>query len=314
MAGTDTKNPMRGLEPLTQKIGSLLGNSVVGIIFYGSILREYRGSSEDRDEGLHDLMVVVDDCGKALRNRLSALGCALLPPNVYYLEATENEKTHRSKYAVLSLKQLRRFTAAKCLQSYFWGRLSQPVRVVWRRDDASEEAIKFCLRQAQTTLMRNTQALVNQEFTAKELWTKGLWASYRTEFRAEKKKQRAAEITSQGLAHFRTACLRDASTLGWSHVERGADSKELVFRRTIQRGARTSARVTWWARNLQGRCLHVLRLAKAGLTFQGGIEYLMWKIERHSGVAVELSERTKKHPLIFGWWALWKVRRKGGFR
>ena len=35
-------------------------------------------------------------------------------------------------------------------------------------------------------------------------------------------------------------------------------------------------------------------------TFSGGAEYLAWKIERHSGHKVELSDWQKRHPVIAG--------------
>ena len=41
----------------------------------------------------------------------------------------------------------------------------------------------------------------------------------------------------------------------------------------------------------QGKLLHVLRLMKATTTFKGGADYILWKVERHSGVRVEVSER-----------------------
>jgi hypothetical protein len=37
--------------------------------------------------------------------------------------------------------------------------------------------------------------------------------------------------------------------------------------------------------------------SKASATFAGGAEYLAWKINRHAGTKIELSEWQKKHPL-----------------
>jgi hypothetical protein len=57
-----------------------------------------------------------------------------------------------------------------------------------------------------------------------------------------------------------------------------------------------------------------MRLVKSAFTFEGGVDYLLWKIERHSGVRVEVSDRVRRHPLIFGWGTLIELRRRGAFR
>ena len=43
--------------------------------------------------------------------------------------------------------------------------------------------------------------------------------------------------------------------------------------------------------------LSVARLAKASATFAGGADYIAWKINRHAGTKIELSDWQKKHPL-----------------
>ena len=41
-------------------------------------------------------------------------------------------------------------------------------------------------------------------------------------------------------------------------------------------------------RRINGKALSALRLMKAAFTFEGGADYLAWKIARHSGVEIEL--------------------------
>ena len=60
--------------------------------------------------------------------------------------------------------------------------------------------------------------------------------------------------------------------------------------------------------------LPLLRLIKAVFTFEGGVDYALWKIERHSGVTVTVSDRARRHPLIFGWGPLFRLWRRGAFR
>ncbi len=56
------------------------------------------------------------------------------------------------------------------------------------------------------------------------------------------------------------------------------------------------------------------RLIKAAFTFTGGADYLAWKIERHSGQKVELSDWQKRHPIIASLTLLPKLLKSGAVR
>ena len=58
----------------------------------------------------------------------------------------------------------------------------------------------------------------------------------------------------------------------------------------------------------------MLRLAKASLTFEGGVDYAAWKIERHTGVRVVVTDRLRRYPLVFGWTVLWRLLRRRALR
>jgi hypothetical protein len=67
-------------------------------------------------------------------------------------------------------------------------------------------------------------------------------------------------------------------------------------------------------RRLQGKALSVLRLLKASFTFDGGLPYLAWKIERHSGVRIEITPFMRRFPRLGAIGALWRTWRLGGVR
>lgn len=69
----------------------------------------------------------------------------------------------------------------------------------------------------------------------------------------------------------------------------------------------------WGLRRVQGKFLSVARLIKASFTFDGGIDYLAWKISRHSGVKIELTPWQRRHPLLAGIVLFWRLRRRGAF-
>ena len=62
----------------------------------------------------------------------------------------------------------------------------------------------------------------------------------------------------------------------------------------------------WTRRRLEGKALSMARLAKASLTYAGGIDYLAWKINRHAGTAIEIKPWQRRWPS--GWSLIWPMR------
>jgi hypothetical protein len=65
---------------------------------------------------------------------------------------------------------------------------------------------------------------------------------------------------------------------------------------------------------VHGSILFVLRILRNGLIFEGGVDYVMWKIERHSGVKVDRSWRERRFPLLGLGAELWRLYRRGAIR
>ena len=77
---------------------------------------------------------------------------------------------------------------------------------------------------------------------------------------------------------------------------------------------RSRARVQPPLRRFAGNLWSMARLAKAAFTYSGGIDYIAWKIERHSGHRIELSAWQKRHPLLTGLVLLPQLLRRGVVR
>ena len=296
------------LAKLTEAIQGRFGDAVRSILYYGAGLRD----GELDEDGLFDLVVVVDGYRRDYGGLKFAMLNALLPPNVFYLEiprsdrADDPQKT-RCKYAVVSEPQLERWVAPGCRQVWFWGRLAQPVGVVYAADADARTTICESLAQSVRTFARKTAPLVPAPFTGEDLWTIGLKASYRTELRAERD-DRSKTIVDSDRERYESLTRAAAADLGWTTDADGRHDPH------VGGLARWWSRRGWQYRRWQGKTLHVLRLIKGTLTFKGGVDYILWKIERHSGVKVEVSDRARRHPILAGWVTIWKLRRKGGFR
>ena len=67
-----------------------------------------------------------------------------------------------------------------------------------------------------------------------------------------------------------------------------------------------------WRR--RGKTLNLLRLIKAVFTFEGAVDYALWKVERHAGVRPEISAWERRHPILAAPVLLWRFHRAGAFR
>ena len=50
------------------------------------------------------------------------------------------------------------------------------------------------------------------------------------------------------------------------------------------------------------------------MTFGDWVPYALWKLERHTGTRIELSERQRRHPFLFAWPEIFRVLRSRALR
>jgi hypothetical protein len=163
--------------------------------------------------------------------------------------------------------------------------------------------------QSTRTFARRVAPRLPQEFDSKKLWATGLSLTYQCEFRSEPPGH-AEKLFGYWPDYYRAVTrILAGEELGFEATD-AADT----FINTCSDEARRWSPASWWMRRVQGKILSTLRILKAALTFDGALEYLLWKIQRHSGVYIEPTERQIKYPMIFAWPLLWRLWRKGAFR
>jgi hypothetical protein len=291
------------LDALCKELLTRYKSTAQAILFYGSCLR-----SGNPLDGLVDLYVIVDDYRTAYGNPIMALLNKLLPPNVYYLELPFAGGILRAKYAILSLRDLQKGTSRRWFQAYLWGRFAQPAGLLYTRDSSVEQQIFDALGQAVLTFLTRVLPYLPTEFTNTELWQRGMALSYATELRAEKS-NRADTVYAHFEKEFEARTLVAMSAIPY-RVETDSVRSSQHYYAQIPRYRRISNRVAWTLRKVQGKPLSILRLIKAAFTFKGGVDYLIWKLERHSGTRIEAPARLRRHPLLFGWRWMWNLYRR----
>jgi hypothetical protein len=295
------------LDKLLQGLHKRHNQAICATLVYGSCLR-----SGDIYDGLLDLYLICDDYTSAYGAGALATANWLLPPNVFYAEEKGDDNTLRAKVTVISLKDFQRGCSNAWFESYIWGRFAQPTCIVHARDDATRAAVEDALTEAAFTLLdRAIPALPNSGSIA-ELWEQALGLSYATELRTERS-GRAAELAKSALDFYTTLTRQHSRALGhgFTLVE---DGESLRFEASPSAASVRKARFAWGLRRVRGKLFSVLRLVKALFTFEGGLDYIAWKLERHSGEPISIPDKVRKAPLIYLWGFFWGLYRRGIFK
>ena len=285
---------------INQALLARFRGGALATLFYGSCLRTPATSTGD--QRIYDFYVVVEDLRAANTSALGAWGNRVLPPNVFRLDVRSDAGTLRCKYGVVGLAQLRHAVSSEARDSYFWARLCQPVAVPFARGAAMRREIVTLLAEAMVTAAATTAPSFGRRFTARELWRRVFAESYGRELRPENAEHIAA--------------LHDLQAPRFAVVTRFAlDAAGFTIEHDDEGGFRLldgtpRPRIS----RLRGKLLSVLRLSKAAFTFDGGADYLVWKIERHAGRRLSLTPWQRRHPLLSAPLLAWRWWRLGAFR
>lgn len=264
------------------------------VVYYGSTLRTGGLIGE-----MLDFYLIVDSYRPAYRTRSMAAANRLLPPNVFPIAADGL----LAKYAVLDWRDLKRLTRADAATVSVWARFCQPVRIAWSASPVAVERVVGALERSVLTMLHCALPMADTGDPL-ALWRTGLTLTYAAELRAERG-GRADLVVDAAPERYRALALDGGRALGWT-VRDGFIQAQGAGR--AQEGRR------WARRRRAGKALTLLRLAKASVTFGGGIDYLASKIERHSGTPVRLRPWQRRLPLLGALWLLPSLIRAGAVR
>jgi len=282
-----------------KNIAERYGDAALGVIFYGSCLRT--GEIEDK---ILDFYVIVDSYQAAYSKKWLAVANKMIPPNVFYHEIEVAGVTVRSKYAVLSLEDYAFRVSEKCLNVSVWARFCQPCLLLAAKNNGVADILAGYVAEAVTTMISSLLSLKPQLRLSRDVWVEAFEQTYAAELRSERK-GKGLEIYLLDQERYDALTPLVLNALGvQDDVSIGSQVKSPPF----------MARLKWIMRRWNGKVISFLRLIKASMTFDGGIDYLAWKIRRHSGVDIEVTDWMRRHPVLAGISLFWKLRKKGAFQ
>ena len=282
----------RSVDPAVVNFAKSLGKQAgaLGVLFYGSNLRT--GSRE----GVLDFY-------------------ALLPgeqqervwPRISYHEMMFEGEILRAKIATMSLKKFAQAARGETHDTTIWARFVQPSALVWHKDDGARADLAQAIAEAAHTASGLAAALGPDCGQPEDFWRALFHETYKAEFRVEKSGREDA-ILNVNRDHF-----DGLLPLAWAAQGIAFDDNngELCPRLSADQRA---DRLSWWEKRQRvGKAINLARLAKASTTFDGAADYAAWKIERHTGIALDVTPWRRKYPLLaapYVLWALWHGKRR----
>ena len=252
---------------MAEALAAKYGKASRAVLFYGSCLRQ-----RELDGLMLDFYLIVSDYRAAYGNSWLATANRLVPPNVFPFE----HQGLTAKYAVLSEEDFHRLNGPETRNVSVWARFAQPSRLVWSSDVAAEGRAIAAVTRAAPTLLSAAMCELPNDQPPLDLWRGAFALTYSAELRAEKKERGQSVVDSEPERYLRFF----APAMAAARAE----------------GRRCGA--SWRRRRIEGKALSVIRLAKASATFAGGVDYIVWKINRHAGTSIIVKPWQRRHPLL----------------
>jgi hypothetical protein len=273
------------------------------VIFYGSVLR-----TGQIDGQMLDFYLIVRDYREAYARRWLALANRLVPPNVFPFE----RNGVAAKYAVLSEADLMRLAGPEAGTVSVWARFAQPVRLAWAADESAQALVVQAVARSCETLL----SLAPPCEEVLDRWRRGFELTYSAELRAERG-DRPGSIVDWDPTRYQ----RIGDAVFSCHSRESGNPPSVAFGCGGERRISAFAGMTeqglgrkWRRLRRTGKLMTLVRLAKASLTFAGGVDYLAWKINRHAGAGIVVQPWQRRWPLLGALILLPRLLRKGAVR
>ena len=272
--------------PVDPRVGAMAAaiaaqypGSARAVLFYGSCLRE-----SELDGLMLDFYLIVSDYSDAYPKRWMAVANRLIPPNVFPFQ----HGGLIAKYAVLSEADFHRLNGPETRNVSVWARFAQPSRLAWAVDDTARDRTIAAVARAAPTLLAAAGSIDGE--APLDWWRRAFSLTYSVELRAERT-GRAQSVVDADVGRY--------------------ERFSLPAMAAIAVGTRSGG---WARRRLEGKALSIARLAKASLTYAGGIDYLAWKINRHAGTKIEIKPWQRRWPLVAALTLVPRLMKSGAIR
>jgi hypothetical protein len=296
--------PDETLVEAVERVVEAARGTLDGLIFFGS---RRTGAARANLWSAHDVFVIVSRyrpfyealhaaglSGK--RASFLALLSHWLPPTQYSIRF--DDLPVHLKAAVIRTTTFHRETSPRRVDHFCIGRLFQPSRVLYARNETLRGALVDDLVSAHSATWDWSRPWLPPAFDAASYGAGALAVSMSWEVRPEPPGRSEALWQAQRAEQTPVfeALLGDLATRGEVEAVPGSPG---TWRPTGPPGAWERWGLELYFRRSMVRA--TVRWLKHILSFEGWLEYILRKAQRHGGEPVELTERERRWPVIFLW-------------
>lgn len=280
------------------------GPSVLAVVFFGS--RKTKAAPDA--SSAYDFFVLTRSChpfyeslrGRGLIHRSPALVAVLnhlLPPNQIAITAPgESGAPVRTKCAVIPMADFLRATSERRKDHFVLGRFCQPVEILYTAGDEVREQVLAAIESAHRLTYRWVRPWLPKEFEVESYCRTALRVSFGGEIRPE------PEGRADALWKAQESYLRPVyGALLAELAQQGELTSSVSGVYRLARPASAWERLRLAVYFAWSKVRATARWAKYMVTFEGWLDFIVRKAKRHSGEAIDLSERERRRPLIYLW-------------
>jgi hypothetical protein len=289
----------------TQDLALASRGTLDGLVFFGS---RRTGAVRANLWSAYDVFLIVHRYRpfyEAMRRAgLSGKGAGFLavlsrclPPTQYSIRFPDSSSVHL-KTSVIRTDTFHRETSPRRRDHFCIGRLFQPSRILYSRDRATRDALVDDLVSAHAETWRWSRPWLPPRFDADGYGRNALRVSMSWEVRPEPPGRADAlwEAQKSEQTPVFEALLSDLA--GRGEITAAADAEGLWSPADPARRGETLRLKLYFRRSI---LRSTTRWLKHVLSFEGWLDYILRKVQRHGGEPIELSERERRWPLIFLW-------------
>jgi hypothetical protein len=277
------------------------GASVQAVVFFGS----RKTQAQPDSFSAYDFFVLTHDyrrfyeglrrTGVLKRNPtlVAALNSVLPPNQISIVDAADGTWI---KCSVATLGAFMRDTSSRRKDHFCLGRLFQPTEILYVSEPAIREAVEEALLSAHLLTYRWIRPWLPSRFGVEQYARTLLRVSLSREIRPEPP-GRMEELFVAQRDYFVAVygeLLRDLAQEGELR-ELGGGEYALVHPAGAFERLKTAAYFRW------SLVRATARWAKYIVTYEGWLDYIVRKVERRTGAKIVLTQRERRHPLIFLW-------------
>lgn len=246
------------------------GDTVLGVLFYGSCLRT--GKFKDN---VADFYLILSELPK--NKKIHKILGTLLPPNVYYIELPYGDETLRAKYGIFTHKQFITMSSINSFEPYLWARLVQPMELIYVKNETFKKEIVSCVLNASNTMLFNALPLVRSPFDPQKLWLKAFCLTYQSELRPESSTH-ILNIYNMNKEYLLKITEPILNILPYPVMTYSYTDNYISY---ISLRLKVLKLITWTLRIINGKIKSTLRLIKATVTFENALQYGYYKLSKH---------------------------------